>query len=139
MLSTASSFVKKMHSNLKYQPSYIFIVSSLYLTLPCNKCFFLLNWKKLEIFVSNCPVSLFYLHLKIYSKNYLWGKSIRPSPSVFSILYFFREIQQIESIVLLYFEDIWRWFEKYLSKSNKNQLILLSQYIKCSNVSSSRY
>ena len=45
---------------------------------------------------------------------------------------FFREILQNQSIVLLYFDDIWRLLEKCLSKSNNNQLILLSQYINVS-------
>ena len=48
---------------------------------------------------------------------------------------FLREILQIESIVLLYFEGI----PRYLSTSNKNQLIFVLQYIKCSNVSLSRH
>ena len=60
------------------------------------------------IFVSKCLVSIFHLHLKIYNKNSLRRKSIRPFSSASSILYFFREIVKIESIVLLYFEDIWR-------------------------------
>ena len=88
LLSTAPKFVKKMHGSLKYYPSYIFIVSSFCLTLHCNKCFLLLNWTKLDIFVSKCSVSLFHLHLKRYKKNSSWRKSIRPSSSAFSILYF---------------------------------------------------
>ena len=38
--------------------------------------------------VNVCPISLFHLHLKIYNKNLLWRKSIRPSSSALSILYF---------------------------------------------------
>ena len=57
--------------------------------LTCNKCFLLLYWTKLEIFVHICLVSLFHLHLKIYNKNSLWTKSNRPSSSALSILYFF--------------------------------------------------
>ena len=49
--------------------------SALYLNLHYNKCFLLLNWTKLEI-------------LKIYNKNSLWRKSIWPSSSALSILYF---------------------------------------------------
>ena len=61
---------------------------SLYLNLHYSKCFLLLYWTKLEIFVHICSVSLFHLHLKIYNKNLLWRKSIRPSSSSLSILYF---------------------------------------------------
>ena len=50
-----------------------------------------MNWTKLEIFVSKCPVSLFHLHLKIYNKNSLWRKNIWPSSSAYSILHFFQE------------------------------------------------
>ena len=37
---------EKLLGNLKYWPSYIFTVSSLYLILHCNKCFLLLNCKR---------------------------------------------------------------------------------------------
>ena len=52
--------------------------------------------------------------------------------AVLSILYFSQEnfTNQKHSITT---------FEKCLSKSNKNKLILLSQYIKCSNVLLSLY
>ena len=62
--------------NLKYLPSYIFIVSSLYLTLHCNKWFLLLNCTMLDIFVSKCPVSLFRLHFKTHNRSPLWKKRI---------------------------------------------------------------
>ena len=40
---------------------------------------------------------------------------------------FLSEILQIESVMILNFEDVWRKFEKCLSKNNKNHLIGLSQ------------
>ena len=43
---------------------------------------------KIEIFVSKCLVPLFHLHLKIYNKNSLCRKSIRPFSSASSIYFF---------------------------------------------------
>ena len=67
-----------------------------------------INETKLEIFVNKSPVSLFHLHLKMYNSSLFWRKSIWPSSSAPIILFFLREILQIESIRLLYFEGIWR-------------------------------
>ena len=53
----------------------------------------------------------------------------------FQHITFLREILQNESIVFLNFQDILKLLGKVLSKSYNNQLILLSQYIKCFNVS----
>ena len=81
------NLLKKLHGNLKYLPFYIFIISSLCLTLHCSKWFLLLNWKKLEIFVIECLVSLFHLHLTKYNRNSLWKKIIRPSSSALTIFF----------------------------------------------------
>ena len=59
LLSIASKIVnnkKKNAREFKILAIYIFIVSSLYLTLHCNKCFLLWNWTKLEIFVNKYPI-----------------------------------------------------------------------------------
>ena len=73
--------------------------------LALQQVLLIIELTKAEIFVSKCLVSLFHLHLKIYNKNSLWRKSIRPFSSA-SSTDFFREVLQIDSIVLLYFEDI---------------------------------
>ena len=107
---------KNLHGNLKYWPSYIFVVSSVYLTLHWNKCILLLNWTKLYIFVNKCPISLFYLHLKIYNKNSLWRESIRPSSSALGIWYFsqgdFTNWKHSIIIFSSYLKGIWKMFVK---------------------------
>ena len=50
--------------------------------LALQKCFLLLNWTKLDIFIHKCP------HLKMCNQNSLWRKSIRPSSFALNILYF---------------------------------------------------
>ena len=56
---------------------------------------------KVEIFVRKCLVSLFHLHLKIYLKNRYEERAFDHFHYIF-----FREVLQIESILLLYYEDI---------------------------------
>ena len=105
---------KKMLRNLKYWPSYFYIVLSLYLNLHCSNCFLLLYGTKLEIFVNICPVSLPHLHLKICKKNSCEERTFDHLHLLLAYYIFLRQILQIESIVLLYFS--------ILSKSNKSQL-----------------
>ena len=50
--------------------------------------FLWLNWTKLIFFWRNCVVSLFSLHLKMYTNNSLWRKSIWPSSFAPSMLHF---------------------------------------------------
>ena len=71
--------------------------------LALQQVLLVIELTKVEIFIRKCLFSLFHLHLKIYNKISLWRKSIRLFWSASSI-YFFREVLQIESIVLLYFK-----------------------------------
>ena len=104
LLFTAWKFVKKLPGNLTNLYSYCFVII---FNLTLQQGFLLIKLNK-EIFVSKCLVSLLYLHLKISNKHSLWRKTIQSSSSVFSILYFFSQMLQIEKIILLYFEGIWR-------------------------------
>ena len=56
--------------------------------LALQQVLLIIELTKAEIFVSKCLVSLFHLHLKIYNKNSLWRKSIRPFSSASSIYFF---------------------------------------------------
>ena len=99
---------KKLHS-LKSWPSYISIVSSLYLALHYNKRFLLFNWMKLEIFVNKCPISLFHLHLKkCITKIHFHERTFAFDHLHLLLAYdiFLGEFLQIKA--LRYFEGIWR-------------------------------
>ena len=59
--------------------------------LALQQVLLVIELTKVEIFVRKCLISLFHLHLKMYNKNSLWRKSIRPFWSASSI-YFFRDV-----------------------------------------------
>ena len=71
----------------------------------------------------NCAVSLFHLHLKMYtnSNNSLWRKSIRQSSSAPSKLYFsqgnFTRWKHNITILWRYLKVIWKFFVKSNKKT----------------------
>ena len=82
--------------------------------------FLWLNWTKLEIFVNNCAVSLFHLHLKMCNSNSLCRRTFNHLHLLLSYYIFWRKFYKIESIILLYFE--------VFKKNNKSHFILLLHY-----------
>ena len=96
---------EKLLRRLKYQSSYIFTVSSLYLSLHCNKCYYWIDKGR-----NFCQQMLGFLY-SICIWKYI--TKIRYEERAFDHFHLRladedREVLQIDSIVLLYFEDIWR-------------------------------
>ena len=65
-----------------------------------QKAFFLLIWTKLQLFVNKYPISL--------NKNLLWKTTFNHLHLLLAYHIFLWEILQFQSIVLLYFEGIWK-------------------------------
>ena len=110
---TASKFVKS-------RPIFYRYIIIFNLTLQHAAALLVINETKLEIFVNKGPVSLFICIWKCIATVRYEETAFNRVHLLLTYYFFLKEILQIESIKLLYFEGFWRQFEKYLSKTNKN-------------------